>query len=91
MDNDEMKELKMWPMFFDQLLAGGKPWEFRSRGAYYPGQWIRYIEWCPLRHALTGRTQRVIVLQTVDDGEWCAFRQELLEKYLADHKEPSNG
>jgi hypothetical protein len=55
--------LKSWPEFFEQTLAGQKPFEIRKddRG-FDGGHYLSLWEWCPDKMAYTGRSIAMRVL-----------------------------
>jgi hypothetical protein len=51
------RELKCWPIYFDDIVSGAKTWEVRRNDAegFGAGCWIRLREWDPDRGRYTGR------------------------------------
>lgn len=56
--NEIDRELKVWPIYFDDILDGSKSWEIRRNDAqgFGAGRWVRFREWDPDREKYTGRT-----------------------------------
>jgi len=51
------RELKVWPIYFDDVVSGAKTWEVRRNDeeGFGAGCWIRLREWDPERERYTGR------------------------------------
>jgi hypothetical protein len=49
-------DLKTWPIFFDAIVDGRKPFDYRFNDRDFKvGDFLRLQEWCPKRKDYTGR------------------------------------
>ncbi|KKK61318.1 hypothetical protein LCGC14_3015560 [marine sediment metagenome] len=55
-------ELKTWPFYFDEVLLGLKPFEYRENDrGFQPGHTLRLREWNPDRKEYTGRNIHLLI------------------------------
>lgn len=61
-------DLKTWPEFFDEVIAGRKPFEVRrnDRG-YRVGDVLHLREWSPSSQSYSGRSTRQVVTYLMSD------------------------
>ena len=67
--DERQHELKCWPLFFEAVASGVKPFEVRrdDRG-YQPGDLLRLREWNPDSETYTGRECHRRVTYLLDLG-----------------------
>lgn len=59
-------DLKTWPEFFDEVVAGRKPFEVRFNDRdYRVGDTLRLREWSPKSQDYTGRVTHQLVTYTM--------------------------
>ena len=53
---EKVHDLKIWPVFYEQVLAGAKPFEIRKNDrGFAVGDTLRFCEWDPVTKQYTGR------------------------------------
>lgn len=62
----KIHEIKCWPIAFEALRNGSKPWEYRLNDRdYEPGDILWLREWDPTAESYTGRHLTMMVGHTV--------------------------
>ena len=65
-------DLKVWPVYFDAIVSGAKPWEVRINDRDF-NRWdiLHLREWSQMRQTYTGRSIKMVVsyLVPIPDGQ----------------------
>jgi hypothetical protein len=66
-----LHHVKVWPVFFEKLQDGTKPWEVRKNDRdYRVGYVLDLQEWNPSKEAFTGRSVQRVIIDVYAGGQF---------------------